>query len=260
MFDASAPYDSSAKPPKPSARIEYLRSFHYVFENPNWMTNVLFVGLCILSAGVVPVVGQLVVQGYQFSIIEALHLRPGARYPDFDMNKLLDYLLRGFWIFLVSLVLGLAMLPVVAGIGGLFVAVIIAAGAAVGEDGFAIAIMVAGPILFLVLMALGLAMNVIFVPFMLRAGLTQDFGASFDFGFAKQFIGNTWKEIILVALFSMAAGLLLSLAGLAMLCVGVFFTSSIAMLMHAHLTFQLYQLHLARGGDVISLPATTTRQ
>jgi uncharacterized membrane protein YdbT with pleckstrin-like domain len=88
---------------------------------------------------------------------------------------------------------------------------------------------------------------------MLRAGLMQDFGAAFDFGFVKQFIQNTWKEMILCALFSMVAGMLLVIVGMALLCIGVYFTMSIAILMQAHLAHQLYELHLARGGDAIPL-------
>lgn len=261
MIDASAPYDSApAKPPKPMVGIEYMRSFLYVFENPNWIANVLFVGLCALSTGVIPVIGQLIMQGYQFSIIEALHREPGSQYPDFDMNKLLDYLLRGFWIFLVGLVVGLAMLPILVGLGFLFVVLGFAVRAAIGEDGAAIAVMVLAPILFCVFLVLNILLAMIFLPFTLRAGLTQDFGASFDFGFTKQFIRNTWKEMILCGLFSALAGLLLAMAGLAMLCVGAFFTMSIAALIHTHLLFQLYELHLARGGDVIEIPTNSPPQ
>lgn len=254
MSDASTPYESAPQKPRmPSGVMEYMRSFHYVFENPNWVTNVLFVGLCLLSTGVIPVLGQLVFVGYQFGIIEALHRRPDARYPDFDINKLMDYLVRGFWIFLVGLVVGLAMLPIIAGLAILFAVLIGGAGAAGGEDGAAIAMMVVVPVLVLVMMAIGIAINMISVPFMLRAGLMQDFGAAFDLGFAKQFIRNTWKEMILCALFSMAAGLLLTIVGMAMLCIGIYFTMAIAMLMQAHLIFQLYELHLSRGGDAIYL-------
>lgn len=254
MSDASNPYESTpAKSLRPLGGIQYMRSFHYVFENPIWITNLLFIGLCILSTSVIPVIGQLVFTGYQFAVIEALHRRPGAQYLDFDMNKLLDYLVRGFWIFLVGLVVGLAMLPIIGGIVILFVVLIGGAGAAAGDDGAAIAMMIVIPILVCVILVIGIAINMLYVPLMLRAGLMQDFGAAFDFGFAKQFIRNTWKEMILCALFSMVAAILLMIVGMAMLCVGVYFTMSIAILMQAHLVHQLYELHLARGGDAIPM-------
>lgn len=254
MSDTSRPSEfAPAKPLEPSGSMEYMRSFHYVFENPNWMTNVLFVGLCLLSANVIPVIGQLVCTGYQFGVVEALHRRRGAQYPDFDMNKLLEYIVRGLWIFLVGLVVFVAMVPIFAGLAVLFFVLVGGAGAAGGDDGAAIAMLIVLPILVLAIMAVGVAINMLCVPFMLRAGLMQDFGAAFDLGFAKQFIGNTWKEMILCALFAVAAGTLLVIVGMAMLCVGIFFTMSIAMLMQAHLIYQLYELHLARGGDAIPL-------
>ncbi|MCA9118718.1 MAG: DUF4013 domain-containing protein [Planctomycetaceae bacterium] len=254
MSDASNPYEStSVKPPMPSGKMEYMRSIHYVFENPNWVTNVLLVGVCILSTGIIPVLGQLVCVGYQFGIIEALHRRPNAQYPDFDFNKLMDYLVRGFWIFLVGLVVGLAMLPIIAGLAVVFAVLVGGAGAAGGDDGAAVALIVVVPILFVAMLAIGIAINMISVPFMLRAGLMQDFGAAFDFGFAKQFIRNTWKEMILCALFSMVAGMLAALIGMAMLCVGIYFTMAVVMLMQGHLILQLYELHLARGGDAVYL-------
>ena len=191
MSDASNPYESTAaKPLKPSETMEYMRSFHYVFENPNWITNLLFVGLCKLSANVIPIIGQLVFAGYQFEIIEALHRRPGSQYPDFDMNKLLDYLVRGFWVFLVKLVIGLVMSPVLGGLALVFVVLFISAGAAGGEDGAAIAMVILVPIVLCVGLAMLAVINVLAVPFTLRAGLTQDFGAAFDFGFAKQFFSK----------------------------------------------------------------------
>ncbi|MBC8356782.1 MAG: DUF4013 domain-containing protein [Planctomycetes bacterium] len=258
MPDASYDHESiPAKPLQPSGTMEYMRSFHYVFENPNWVTNILFTGLCFLSTSVIPVIGQLVIQGYQFEILEALHRNPGTQYPDFDMNKLLDYLLRGFWVFLVSLVVVLVLFVVFFGLFVLGGAIVGGAGAAAGDDGAGIAIAVVGLIVVLIAFPIGIAAQMIMVPLMLRAGLTQDFGSSFDIAFVKQFIRNTWMEMILSGLFLALAGLLLYIVGAAMLCIGIFFTMSIAMLMQAHLGVQLYELHLARGGDPILMKPPT---
>jgi hypothetical protein len=260
MSNAADPYQSfPAKPPfpakpfKPSGTMQYMRSFHFVFENPKWITNVLFIGLCLLSTGIIPVIGQLVATGYQFEVLEALHRRPGSPYPDFDTNRLLDYLVRGFWVFLVGLLIAVVAVPILGGLLALVFAVGAAAVAVAGEEGAAIAAIVMIPIGFLVLMAASLALGIVSIPFSLRAGLLQDFGDAFDFGFAKQFVRNTWKEMALCLLFLMVAALLLMFVGMAMLCVGIYFTMSITVLMHAHLILQLYELHLARGGDPIPL-------
>lgn len=259
MSDGSNPYQATAteatpgKPPISTGTIEYMRSFHYIFENPNWIKNILIGAVCLLSTGVIPVVGQLLFTGYQFEIIEALHRNPRSVYPDFDMNRFLEYLVRGLWVFLVGLVMSLALLPIMGGLGVLLLLLIGGGGAAGGDDGVAIAMMVGLPIGFLVLFAIGIAFNMVAIPIVLRAALMQDFLPAFDFGFAKQFICNTWKEMICCFLFGMAAGLALAFTGLAMLCVGLYFTMAIASLMQGHLLLQLYELHLARGGDPIPL-------
>jgi len=60
--DAPNPYASptavssiSAASPafKPISKIEHLRMFKYVFENPNWMMNILLGAVC----SIIPVIG-----------------------------------------------------------------------------------------------------------------------------------------------------------------------------------------------------------
>src|SRR5579859_7900971 len=101
--------------------------------------NLVWGGLCFL----VPIVGPMVMVGYLFEVIEWLHRRreeeklpwveptgvaaapegairtgPGAsagsfelaapeQYPDFNVNRIQDYLMRGVWPFLVQLLIGL---------------------------------------------------------------------------------------------------------------------------------------------------------
>src|SRR5687768_5874807 len=78
---------------KPIDKIEYVRMYNYVFENPNWLTNVLLTVLCML----IPVIGGLIAIGYQFEVVSSLMLTQGARYPDFNFNRFSDYLMRGLW-------------------------------------------------------------------------------------------------------------------------------------------------------------------
>src|SRR5690242_1418081 len=116
------PYASPTSPPvaiqpaglafKPIDRIEYMRSYQYVFESPNWTMNIVWGFLCLISTMIIPVVGQLVLLGYQFEILEVLLRTQGARYPDFDANRFADYLGRSIWPFLVALVLMIPMIIV----------------------------------------------------------------------------------------------------------------------------------------------------
>jgi hypothetical protein len=126
--DANNPYASptavvvtqpAVGPFKPIDHIEHMRMFHYVFENPNWLTNILLSGLCIL----IPIIGGLVVLGYQFEAVAVLLSTQGARYPDFTFSRFAEYLVRGLWPFLVQLVASLVLVPIMfvvisRGIGG----------------------------------------------------------------------------------------------------------------------------------------------
>src|SRR5262245_14760668 len=137
------PFQASAVSAKPTAApqgtigpfaIEYMRSYNYIFENPNWVMNVLWGFLCILSTALIPILGQLVLMGYQYEVVESLFLARGTRYPDFDINRFADYLGRSIWPFLVSLIVGLVLAPVIVILALLLMGLAGALGAAAGED------------------------------------------------------------------------------------------------------------------------------
>src|SRR5688572_22044128 len=95
--------------------MEYMRAYHYIFENPNWMTTVLYIGLVSL-AGIIPgvsIILQLFFFGYQFEVLEALLRTRGTRYPDFDFGRIGAYLNRGIWPFLVNLVVTFVLIPLI---------------------------------------------------------------------------------------------------------------------------------------------------
>src|SRR5260370_6040747 len=83
--------------------MNYLQSYGFLFRSPKWAQNLL---LCTV-APFVPVAGAMVVLGYHFDIIEALHRRGDRDYPDFDFYRLLHYFTRAASPLLVSLVPGL---------------------------------------------------------------------------------------------------------------------------------------------------------
>ena len=252
------PYASPTAPPvaiqpaspvfKPIDRIEYMRAYQYVFESPNWTMNIVWGFLCLISTMIIPVVGQLVLLGYQFEIIEVLLVTQGARYPDFDANRFADYLSRSIWPFLVALVLMIPMVIVL--YAAIFCVVLLgAAGAAIGGDevGPALAVLFGG-VGFIAVLALWIAALGILTPLVLRAGLMQDFGGAFNFGWVVDFLKKTWLEIVLVSLFLMVTAFALSLVGLLALCIGVFAAQALMMMAQSHLLYQLYLLYLSRGG------------
>jgi hypothetical protein len=252
-LDPQNPYQagsSGGSPPYRRGTVEYGRMVSYVFENPNWFVNLLLMGVCNL----IPVVGPLVLLGYQFEIVESLHRDPQRRYPHFDFGRFADYLLRGLWPFLVVLVASVVLMPIV--LGGTF-AVIFGFAMSLGRGGGpASAWLGVALVVFLVMIAVSLALQLVLLPLQLRAGLAQDFAAAFDFGFFKRFLANTWKECIVGMLFLVAIGLAATVVGLALCFVGILFTVGVVMLAQAHFHFQVYELYLDRGGEPIPLKPT----
>ena len=190
-IDELNPYQASAADPKPlgpRGSMEYMQAVHYVFESPKWMANLLWGSLCILTTQVIPIVGQLVWMGYQFEIVEDLLSRPPKTgYPDFDVNRLKEYLVRGLWILLVSLVLGLVFAPIMGGIAIAVVLAVLGTAAATGGDEAAmtVGVMIMMAIMIVVMMVLLVVATLVVTPVTIRAGLTQDFRASFDFAWTK---------------------------------------------------------------------------
>lgn len=235
---------------KPGPRqLDYMGMYNYIFENPNWVTNVLWGSLCILAASVIPILPQMVLSGYQWEIIETLHRRNRRGYPDFDTNRLGDYLGRGLWPMLVGLVAGFVVVMVLMVAMG--VMMFITAIASKNGGGAVGVIMML--VMFACYLAALLAMNFVLVPMTIRAGLSQDFAQGFNIGWAIDFVKRTWVEMLLGSLFLMFSGMLLVMCGLLVFCVGMYPAAVIVMLAYAHFFWQLYEIYLQRGGEPVPL-------
>jgi hypothetical protein len=238
------PFSSGMPPMKPYAGMDYMRMVTYVFENPNWFTNLLLGALCSL----IPIVGGIVLQGYHYEVAIALTTNGGSRYPDFDFNRFGDYLMRGLWPFLVGLVCAcvlLVVLVVLFGIAGV-------AGAVAGED---VGNAVAG-LMFLPFSIVTPVFVLVVQPMLLRAGFTLDFSEGFRVEWCKDFLRKTWLEMILGFLFLWVASMVLAPIGLLACCVGIFLVGPVMLLAHANLLFQLYATYLSRGGTPIPIRMT----
>jgi hypothetical protein len=243
----------------PSGRptqVEYLRVFSYVFESPHWLTTILIGGLCYFAQQLLPVigiVGPLLFLGYQFEVTEALLRNKGASYPEFDFDRFSDYLMRGLWPLLVYLAIAvMTIIPVSIVCLGMFGAAAAVSGA-VDKDVAPLVVVAVMLMCFLITMIIGVVVSLFATPMMLRAGLMQQFGEAFKFGWAKDFVGRTWKEMILFWLFMMVAYLVLAPLGLVMFCVGIFAVAALFTMANGHIYYQLYALYLARGGEPIPL-------
>jgi len=239
---AGAPLMSAG--PGPTS-MDYFRTITYVFENPNWLMNLLWLFLAQVVAMCIPIVPQIVVMGYQFETIDGLLQTRGTRYPDFRLDRFGEYLMRGLWPFLAMFVASLAVaaaivLPVFLCGGCLTAAVDIG-----GGDTDAAGNIIAVPTLVFLGLVLPLTLLFVVTPVSLRAGLAQDFASGFDITWIKDFVGKMWMDMLLATI---VIGLLAVAAELCTCFIGLLVVIPIAPLVTANLWYQFYAIYLTRGG------------
>ncbi len=91
--------------------MRYWAAYKFVWTSRNGWMNLLLASVCIL----IPVVGALVLIGYVRDVMLARLDTlddDSLGYPDFDFNLFVEYLKRGLWPFLVSLVASLVVMAV----------------------------------------------------------------------------------------------------------------------------------------------------
>ena len=229
--------------------MRYMEAYNYIFAHPEWTTNVLLSSVCSL----IPVIGNIVLLGYQYEIVEAMHRFPGQLYPKFDFGRFSQYLMRGVWPFLVNLIVSvLLQVPIQCG-NFTLMGLSAAAGQGGDNDAAGIAIGVGFLVFMLFVIVLSIAVGLAMFPMLLRAGLSQDFGQAFKFAWIKDFLAKMWVELLLTILFLMATGTLVAMLGMLACCIGLIPAAVIIMMASAHLVGQLYMLYLSRGGEPIPL-------
>jgi hypothetical protein len=240
---------ATTKPGSPPGKLEYVRAWTFAFDSPQWAMNLLFGVIAMF----IPAIGPMILNGYQFEVVERLHRSGGRSYPDFDFGRFADYLVRGLWVFLVTLVASIIVMPFMFVIVGGSTAVMIAAASSGSEEVAAVVFAIGLPLMMLLIVLVSAPLGLLMVPVVIRAGLMQDFGGAFNFDWIKSFISKTWKEVLLGTLFLAATGMLAGVAGMAIFCVGVYPATVLAFLAQAYMNYQYYELFLQRGGEPVPL-------
>ena len=248
--DALGPTADDA--PAERTRLEYFRSYQQSVHSSNWFINLLWGMLAFFSSGVIPIVGPMVWTGYLYECVEVLAMNRGRVFPDFDANRFGDYITRGVWPFLIQLILWVAIYVTwfVVYIG-LFVVLALAD---VSGDEYAPIVMAVGfPLLALALATVALVPTILLAPLMLRAGLAQDVGIAVNFRWCRDFLKRVGVETAISTLFVLLTGAMLTTLGCGLLFIGSYFAWAWVTMANAHLSWQLYELYLARGGESVPL-------
>jgi hypothetical protein len=236
-------------------RLQYIHSYSFFFEHPYWVSNLALATVAFL----VPVVGQIVMAGYQVELIESLHRWPKKPYPQFEFNRFGEYLSRGIWKFLVDMLSQFVMMPVYFFLYIVSVFAIIGVGIAFSPNqqnpgpamGIAAAIVV--PLALAIVFLLSGVLQIITTPLVLKASLSGEANALFDLRFLREFLHRTWRETLLEMVWMGVTTPVMTVLGLALCIVGIYPALALVQMADAHTTWQLYEIYLARGGEPIRI-------
>lgn len=218
--------------------MQYQLAFGYfVGQRPNGWTNLLLATVCLF----IPVVGPLVLLGYQAEVSERLLRDPDLRrHPDFKFDRFGELLTRGLWPFLVSLLVALVAVPV------MMLAVFAAMGVGAATDpllGFALATLIyVGGIV---------GLNAVVIPIQFHAELANRFDLGGGFRFTMSFLKLVGGRALVAYLVFSLLTIPLMLAGMLACFVGMYPASVVAVMAGQHLMVQLYLDYLDRGGEEI---------
>jgi hypothetical protein len=214
-------------------------AFNYVLQRPGGFTNMLLLTVCEL----IPAIGPIVSLGYRSEVAEALDRDPDLRrYPKFTFDRFIEYLMRGVWPFLVTLVVAFVFyLPMVGLVLGI--------GFGLGAAGVDPAIIV--PLGVTAFIAVVLVFSALAMPMMLHAQLTAKFDLPGAFRFALDF----WKLVpgpaILTGVVFVPLSTLIVLLGMLACFVGIYPANTLSQMAAQHLMMQLYREYVDRGGEPV---------
>ena len=226
-------------------KTHYLYSYTHVFERDDWFVNLILGSLCFF----IPIIGHVVFMGYQYQVVEGFIRRPNQKMSKFDFNQFTEMLTRGVYPFVVSLILQFLIVPVFIIIA--LVAMVIPAMFDRGEQ--PLAMMLVGIFFAFATIVSLLVLHLIIGPLMLRAGLSQSFGETFDIKWIRSFVKMMWIEEIMSLFFLMFSSLVVMGIGMLLCFVGMYPAAILVMLAMSHLSYQQYAIFLANGGEPIPL-------
>lgn len=225
----------------PASQMDYGAAVKAPFGGEGSIASLLLGGLCLMfSCLIVP---AMIFLGYAYECAEHLIVSGGQRYLQFDTGRVNAYLSRGWVPWLVIFVFTIAN-QCISYMMQIVVLGLVAAVAGNGDEANLVGVLITLPLSF----GLSFLFYFIVTAATIQAGLTQDIGKAFDFGWIFDFAGKMWKELLLAYLVFLAVAIVAYIAGLAMLCVGVIPAIAYVMMVNVTLQSQLYSVYISRGG------------
>jgi hypothetical protein len=227
---------------QPIQSFDYGRVFTAPFKSPNWAMNILWSVGCVVLSSVV--VGTLVLFGY---VAEVAVARTGGRkdnWPDFDINRLSDYLMRGLWPFLWNLIWTFIMMIV----GGIPMLITIGLASGLGNNEQVVPAVLVSVVGGAITLVIYWACLVMMMASMMHSALGNDFMKGADTRWIGLFFSKMSGVCVLAALVIGLASVPLSLLGFLFCFVGIFVVQAYLYLVFADATAQIHDIFVSRGG------------
>lgn len=252
-----SPHYREPPPPPPPPNVSAGSALGFAWsqlkaQSGTWATAALF--------GFIPIIGPIALQGWHAEIMQRLVRRDATPVPKLSFDDLMKLLSRGLPAFLVQLVMGGVigvLVSVVFGcVGGVMGGVVSAMAQQGGDrDSMGLAMVALFALSMLVFFALMLPLGMMISGATLRAELTEDFSLALKLGEVWDFVKRTWKtQLVAGVVFAMLAWLI-AFGGILLCFVGIYAMVPLLQLGALHLRYQMYQLHLSRGGAAIPVKA-----
>jgi hypothetical protein len=240
--------------PEPPPALDLIASYAFVFRAQDFVIILVLGFTAFVIAQLFQLMGLVAVVvfwGYIFSVIETLIADRRQTCPVFEFPRFGEYLHRGIWPFVLTLPYWLTWtFQPLAWYLASIISLLIFLTTQENENAQA-AMSIGIPTFIFLLLILGYVMMLFIIPMTLRAGLTRSFKEGFAIGWVRDFIRRTWIEIGLAYLFLVVVSNVMFAMGLLIACFGACLAQAWTFLAFGHLNYQLYALHLARGGQPV---------
>lgn len=226
----SLPPSGPATPATP--QFDFVKPFTFVFDDKDWLKKILLGGVFYLLCFLI--VGFFFLGGYMARLIR--NVVAGVPNPLPEWDDLGEYFGEGLRLAAIGVIY---MLPVLIG-----AAVFIVPGAIMAGGDSDVMRNVGGGLMscvWCVLVPISLALSFFLPAAMLRAIVTQRFGAAFEFGEIWNFIRSNFVNYLLAFVVHIIANFASQL-GILLLCIGVIFTAFWSMVVAGHGFGQAWRL------------------
>lgn len=241
--------------------MEYLKGYKVFRSDPDWTRKVLVGAALFMSTMIIPMIGQVVLVGWQALIMRRAVKGQDEPLPrlDFDFDYLGKLLGIGFKGFIVRFLWSMPAMMLGFGVFFCLYFGAIAVGVTAAESGGD------GAIGLALLCCIGVAV-LVWIPFVvvltipanvaaMRAELTDDLNQGLRFKEVLDFTRVMFKPLFVGSLALWVVGMGLAIAGLLLCYVGIFPVVVLGTIAHAHLMAQIYRRWVEQGGEQLEIAA-----